>query len=82
MKQTDHLHLMQVHFDVTYRTLDVVSTRSARLLGGNRSVAEVSFKHKIYTSLFFIRSLSDPCSGAFEKLSLYRDWFMSKKAVF
>lgn len=33
--------LLQVHFDVTYRTLDVVSTRSARLLGGNRSVAEV-----------------------------------------
>ena len=33
---------LQVHFDVKYKTLDVVSTRSARLLGGNRTVAEAS----------------------------------------
>lgn len=29
-----------VHFDCIYRGIDVVSSRSARLLGGNRSVAE------------------------------------------
>ena len=33
---------LQVHFDVKYKALDVVSTRSARLLGGNRTVAEAS----------------------------------------
>lgn len=29
-----------VHFDVMYRGIDVVSSRSARLLGGNRTIAE------------------------------------------
>lgn len=29
-----------VHFDCMYKGIDVVSTRSARLLGGNRTVAE------------------------------------------
>ncbi len=31
----------QVHFDCLYKSLDVVSTRAARLLAGNRVVAEV-----------------------------------------
>ena len=31
-----------VHFDCMYKGIDVVSTRSARLLGGNRTVAEAS----------------------------------------
>lgn len=30
-----------VHFDCMYKSLDVVSTRAARLLAGNRVVAEV-----------------------------------------
>lgn len=34
-------NLLQVHFDCKYRGLSVVSTRSARTLGGNRTVAEV-----------------------------------------
>lgn len=29
-----------MHFDVIYRGLDVVSSRSARLLGANRTIAE------------------------------------------
>ena len=33
---------MTVHFDCMYKGIDVVSTRSARLLGGNRTVAEAS----------------------------------------
>lgn len=33
--------LIQVHFDCLYKSLDVVSTRAARLLAGNRVVAEV-----------------------------------------
>ena len=32
---------MQVHFDCMFKGLNVESTRSARLLGGNRSIAEV-----------------------------------------
>mmetsp|Transcript_10873 Transcript_10873/g.30806 ORF Transcript_10873/g.30806 Transcript_10873/m.30806 type:complete len:242 (+) Transcript_10873:139-864(+) len=32
--------LVEVHFDCYFRGLDVVSTRSARLLGGNRTLAE------------------------------------------
>ena len=32
---------MTVHYDCKYRGIDVVSSRSARMLGGNRSVAEV-----------------------------------------
>ncbi|GAX75053.1 hypothetical protein CEUSTIGMA_g2497.t1 [Chlamydomonas eustigma] len=31
---------VSVHFDVLYRGIDVVSSRQARLLGGNRSIAE------------------------------------------
>ena len=31
----------QVHFDCLYKGIDVASSRSARLLGGNRTVAEV-----------------------------------------
>lgn len=31
---------MTVHFDVLYRGLDVASSRSARLLGANRTIAE------------------------------------------
>ncbi len=34
--------VLQVHFDCMYKSLDVVSSRSARLLGANRSIAEVS----------------------------------------
>eukprot|EP00899_Mesostigma_viride_P025549 jgi/Mesvir1/6179/Mv00868-RA.1 len=30
----------QVHFDCYFRSIDVVSSRSARLLGGNRTIAE------------------------------------------
>jgi len=33
--------VLQVHFDCMYKSLDVVSSRSARLLGANRSIAEV-----------------------------------------
>lgn len=32
--------LVTVHFDCKYKTLDVVSTRAARLLSGNRTLAE------------------------------------------
>lgn len=32
--------VVKVHFDCMYRSLDVVSSRSARLLGANRSIAE------------------------------------------
>lgn len=31
----------QVHYDCTFRGIDAVSSRSARLLGGNRVIAEV-----------------------------------------
>ncbi|KAK9824004.1 hypothetical protein WJX72_006919 [[Myrmecia] bisecta] len=31
---------VSVHFDCMYKGIDVVSSRSARLLGGNRSIAE------------------------------------------
>ena len=30
-----------VHFDCIYRGIDVVSSRQARLLGGNRTISEV-----------------------------------------
>lgn len=33
---------VMVHFDCKYRGLSVVSTRTARVLGGNRTVAEVN----------------------------------------
>ncbi|KAL0048996.1 hypothetical protein WJX82_003950 [Trebouxia sp. C0006] len=33
-------NLVTVHFDCMYKSLDVVSSRSARLLGANRSIAE------------------------------------------
>lgn len=33
--------LAQVHFDCLYKGIDVASSRSARLLGGNRTIAEV-----------------------------------------
>ena len=32
--------LATIHFDCTYRGIDVVSSRQARLLGGNRTIAE------------------------------------------
>ena len=32
---------MQVHFDCMYKGIDVVSSRQARLLGGNRTISEV-----------------------------------------
>ncbi len=35
----------QVHYDCIYRGIDVVSSRSARLLGGNRTIAEVNDTH-------------------------------------
>lgn len=41
-KHTFNMHT-QVHYDCIYRGLDVVSSRSARLLGGNRTVAEVRY---------------------------------------
>lgn len=31
---------MKVHFDAMYKGIDVASSRSARLLGGNRTLAE------------------------------------------
>lgn len=31
---------LQVHYDCRYRGIDVVSSRSARLLGGNRIIAQ------------------------------------------
>lgn len=33
-------NIVTVHFDCMYKSLDVVSSRSARLLGANRSIAE------------------------------------------
>ena len=39
--ETDHV-LLQVHFDCMYKGIDVVSSRQARLLGGNRTISEVS----------------------------------------
>ena len=30
-----------VHFDCIYKGIDVVSSRQARLLGGNRTISEV-----------------------------------------
>jgi hypothetical protein len=32
--------LVQVHFDCIYKGIDVVSSRQARLLGGNRTISE------------------------------------------
>lgn len=32
---------VQVHFDCMYKGIDVVSSRQARLLGGNRTISEV-----------------------------------------
>eukprot|EP00891_Asterochloris_glomerata_P000752 jgi/Astpho2/752/Aster-x0033 len=40
-----------VHFDCMYKGIDVVSTRSARLLGGNRAVAEAS-SHAVHSQPF------------------------------
>ena len=40
-----------VHFDCMYKGIDVVSTRSARLLGGNRAVAEAS-SHAVHSQVF------------------------------
>lgn len=39
-KEVDRGAKVTAHFDCLYRGLDVVSTRSARLLGGNRTIAE------------------------------------------
>lgn len=33
---------LQVHFDCIYRGVNVVSSRQARLLGGNRTISEVT----------------------------------------
>lgn len=61
----------QVHFDVNYKSLDVVSTRSARLLGGNRSVAEVKFLSSIANLLasidFKIAYVCTKKNGAIEE---------------
>lgn len=35
---------VQVHFDCMYKGIDVVSSRQARLLGGNRTISEVRAK--------------------------------------
>ena len=32
---------LQVHFDCIYKGINVVSSRQARLLGGNRTISEV-----------------------------------------
>jgi hypothetical protein len=37
----DDIAWLQVHFDTIYKGIDVASSRSARLLGGNRTLAEV-----------------------------------------
>lgn len=34
------MYRIQVHYDCKYRGIDVVSSRAARLLGGNRIIAE------------------------------------------
>ena len=39
--------VVTVHFDCKYRGLDVVSSRSARLLGGNRTLAEVRGRRRV-----------------------------------
>lgn len=38
---TEDVAWLQVHFDTIYKGIDVASSRSARLLGGNRTLAEV-----------------------------------------
>ena len=48
----------QVHFDCLYKGIDVASSRSARLLGGNRTVAEVCSPLSIFDTLEIVSSWS------------------------
>ena len=57
----DRLHrittsLSQVHFDCIFKTLTVVSSREAKLLGGNRTIAQV------HTAISAVQCV--PMSGA------------------
>jgi peptidylprolyl isomerase len=57
---------ISVHFDVLYKTLAVVSTRSARLLGGNRSVAEpFEFAVGEPVSAIGVKKINDAANGLF-----------------
>lgn len=57
---------ISVHFDVLYKTLAVVSTRSARLLGGNRSVAEpFEFAVGEPVSEIGVKKINDSANGLF-----------------
>lgn len=60
MHGAKHLHaaqqqqpflLLQVHFDCIYKGIDVVSSRQARLLGGNRTISEVRLGIQIACTL-------------------------------
>jgi hypothetical protein len=37
---------LQVHFDCKFKGIDAVSSRYARTLGGNRTIAEVGFQQQ------------------------------------
>lgn len=59
-----------VHFDCLYRGIDVVSSRSARLLGGNRVVAEpFQFTAGGGVSTNAIRIAGDSAGGLFAGVS-------------
>jgi hypothetical protein len=42
--------LVQVHFDCRFRGIDAVSSRYARTLGGNRTIAEVCMQKQLSSS--------------------------------
>lgn len=61
--------LSQVHFDCKFRGIDVVSSRSARLLGGNRSIAEVGLKSAMIPLEHAVMYLEAYTINAFYSLS-------------
>lgn len=58
--------LVTVHFDCVYKGIDVVSSRSARLLGGNRSIAQpFQFVAGEIVSGAGIKKINDSANGLF-----------------
>jgi peptidylprolyl isomerase len=57
---------LKVHFDCLYKGIDVVSSRSARLLGGNRTIAEpFEFVAGESISASSIKKINDSANGLF-----------------
>ncbi|MEW5318046.1 MAG: hypothetical protein WDW38_009299 [Sanguina aurantia] len=57
---------VRVHYDCIYRGIDVVSSRAARLLGGNRTIAE-PFEFVVGEQVFGVqvKKINDGANGMF-----------------